>query len=128
MHNTLKILYQLTKINYRIARNFHGVQFSRMASLQSFCGLIFADAHHHAHYTLYNRTYFTGLIFADSRLSAKTVKIGPLENFPLYATSGTNLFSMPVVYRPHPLHGHVLMRLRMLKLSVGMGRQVKKQL
>ena len=41
-------------------------------------------AHHHAHYTLYNRTYFAGLIFMDSRLSAKTAKIGPLENFPLY--------------------------------------------
>jgi hypothetical protein len=58
--------------------NFYGVQFSRMASLQS---LIFADASDHAHYTLYNRTYFTGLIFADSRLSAKTAKIGPHENF-----------------------------------------------
>ena len=38
------------------------------------------------------------------------------------------LFSMPVVYRPHPLHGQVLMRLRILKLSVGKGRQVIKQL
>ena len=38
------------------------------------------------------------------------------------------LFSMPVVYRPHPLHRQVLMRLRMLKLSVGKGRQVIKQL
>jgi hypothetical protein len=47
-----------------------------MTSLQSFRGLIFADASDHAHYTLYNRTYFTGLIFADSRLSAK---IGPHE-------------------------------------------------
>ena len=69
---------------YRIAGNFRGVQFLRMASLQSFRGLIFADARHHAHYTLYNRTYFAGLIFADSRLSVKTTKIGPLENFPLY--------------------------------------------
>ena len=38
------------------------------------------------------------------------------------------LFSMPVVYRPHPLHRQMLMRLRMLKLSVGKGRQVIKQL
>jgi hypothetical protein len=53
-------------------------------SLQSFRGLIFADAGDHAHYTLYNRTYFAGLIFADSRLSAKTTKIRPHENFPLY--------------------------------------------
>ena len=77
---------------YRIAGNFRGVQFSRMASLQSFRGLIFADARHHAHYTLYNRTYFAGLIFADSRLSAKTAKIGPLENFPLYGNILTHFF------------------------------------
>ena len=38
------------------------------------------------------------------------------------------LFSMPVVYRPHPLHRQLLMRLRMLKLSVGKGHQVIKQL
>jgi hypothetical protein len=52
-----------------------------MASLQSFRGLIFADACNHAHYSSYNRTYFVGLNFADSRLSAK---IRPHENFPLY--------------------------------------------
>jgi hypothetical protein len=61
-----------------------------MASLQSFRGLIFADANDHAHYTLYNRTYFTGLIFADSRLSAKIVKIGLHENFPLYGMQHWN--------------------------------------
>ena len=76
---------------YRIAGNFHGVQFSRIASLQSFRGLIFADACHHAHYTLYNRTYFAGLIFVDSRLSAKNAKIGPLENFPLYGKTASCL-------------------------------------
>ena len=38
------------------------------------------------------------------------------------------LLSMPVVYRPHPLYWYVLMRLRMLKLSVGKGRQVIQQL
>jgi hypothetical protein len=64
-----------------IAGNFRGVQFSRIGSLQSFRDLIFADAGDHAHYTLYNRTYFAGLIFVDSRLSAK---FGPHENFPLY--------------------------------------------
>jgi hypothetical protein len=42
------------------------------------------DACDHAHYSLHNRTYFAGLIFADSRLSAKTTKIRPHENFPLY--------------------------------------------
>ena len=30
--------------------------------------------------------YFAGLIFALERLTAKTVKIGPLENFLLYGT------------------------------------------
>jgi hypothetical protein len=58
-----------------------------MGSLQSFRGLIFADVGDYAHYTLYNRTYFVGVIFADSRLSVKTAKsakIGPHENFPLY--------------------------------------------
>ena len=70
--------------NYRIAGNFRGVQFSRKASLQSFRGLIFADALTHAYYTLYNCAYFAGLIFADISLSSKTAKIGPHENFPLY--------------------------------------------
>ena len=70
-----------------MAGNFRGVQFSRKASLQSFCGLTFADVHTHAHYTLYNRAYFAGLIFADSSLSAKTTKIGPHKNFRLYSKS-----------------------------------------
>ena len=38
------------------------------------------------------------------------------------------LFCIPVVYRPHPLYWHVLMQLRMLKVSVGKGRQIIKQL
>jgi hypothetical protein len=38
--------------------------------------LIFANSHDHAHYTLYNHAYFAGLIFADSRLSARTAKTG----------------------------------------------------
>jgi hypothetical protein len=50
-----------------------------MPSLQSFRCLIFADECDHAHYTLYYRIYFTGLIFTDSHLSAKTEKIGPHE-------------------------------------------------
>ena len=48
---------------YRIAGNFRGVQFSRKASLQTFRGLIFADSHTHAHYTLHNHAYFAGLSF-----------------------------------------------------------------
>jgi hypothetical protein len=70
--------------NYRIVGNFRGVQFSRMPNLQSFHGLIFADACDHVYYTLHNRTYFEGLIFADSCLSTKTVQNRPHEYFPLY--------------------------------------------
>jgi hypothetical protein len=50
-----------------------------MASLQSFRGLLFADAGDHAHYTLYNRTYFVGLIFADSHLYANPRKLDPMK-------------------------------------------------
>ena len=52
-------------------------------------------------------------------------KLGPARlNLPKMAYySTTYLFSMPVVYRPHPLYKHV-MRLRMLKLSAGKGGQV----
>jgi hypothetical protein len=82
-------------IIYRIAGNFHGVQFSRMASLQSFRGLIFADASDHA---LYNRTYFTGLIFADSRLSTKTAKIEPHKNFALYSIYDFNNWTTLVLW------------------------------
>jgi hypothetical protein len=41
-----------------IAGNFQGVQYCQC--------LIFADACDHAYYTLYNHTYFAGLIFAES--------------------------------------------------------------
>jgi hypothetical protein len=54
---------------------------------------VFADVGDHAHYTLYNRTYFAGLIFTDNRLSAKTTKIKPHENFPLYGSSYLNVKS-----------------------------------
>ena len=86
-YSVLISLIQLAlPILYRIAGNFRGVQFSWKASLQTFRDLIFADAHTRAHYILYNRAYFAGLIFANSRLSAKTAKIGHHENFPLYGT------------------------------------------
>ncbi len=80
-------------MTYRIAGNFRGVQFSKMASLQSFPSLIFVDSCDHAHYILYNRTCFVGLIFADSRLSAKTMKIGSYENFLLYGTLDSLMIS-----------------------------------
>jgi hypothetical protein len=48
--------------------------------MQIFCGSMFKNMCDHAHYTLYSRAYFTGLFFADSGLSEKTVNlIGPLE-------------------------------------------------
>ena len=53
--------------------------------LYHFTGLIFVDAHDHAHHIiLYNCAYFVGLMFMVSRSSVKTAKIGPLENFSLY--------------------------------------------
>jgi hypothetical protein len=68
-------------VTYRIAGNFRGVQFSWMASLHC-------------------------LIFADSRLSTKTVKIGPLKSVPLCGTSLMHLWlstvSMHVQYLTTP--------------------------
>ena len=64
-------------INYCIAGNVRGVQFSRMVDLYRFAGLIFVEPHTYAHYVLYNRTYFTGLIFAVRQSSTKTVKLDP---------------------------------------------------
>ena len=66
------------------AYSSRGFQFSWVGDLYHFTALIFADVRDHAHYTLYNRSYFAGLIFAVSRSSVKTAKIGPLQNFPLY--------------------------------------------
>ncbi len=72
LHMKVRVCVYMYMCNHRKAGNFHGIQFLWMASIQSF---LFADASDHAHYTLYNHTYFMGLIFADSRLSAKTTKI-----------------------------------------------------
>ena len=55
-----------------------------MVNLYYFVGLIFTDVRTPAHYVLYNQAYFAGLIFMIRQSSAKTTKIGPLENFPLY--------------------------------------------
>ena len=53
---------------------FYG-KFSCKANLQSFPSYIFKDAIVHTHYTQYNRAYFV-----VSHLSAKTAKLGSLEN------------------------------------------------
>ena len=72
---------------YCIAGNFQGFQFSWIGDLYHFTCLIFTDVYDHAHYTLYNRAHFMGLMFVVDRSSAKTTKIGPLKNFPLYGTA-----------------------------------------
>ena len=61
--------------NIIIAGNFHQFNFTNM--------------HTHAHYVLYNRAYFVGLIFVV-RLS---VKIRSLENFSLYSSH-----AMPICF------------------------------
>ena len=63
---------------YRRAGNFHGVQFSQMVNLYYFTDLIFTDVRTHAHYVLYSRAYFAGLIFA---VRQSAMKIGPLKKF-----------------------------------------------
>ena len=65
-----------------IAEEFCGIQFSLMINLYHFVGLIFVDMHSPSHCVLYNRAYFTGLIFAVRQLSAKTVKIWTPQKFP----------------------------------------------
>ena len=66
-----------------------GFNFHRWSIFNIFAGLIFADADTHTHYVLYIQTFFACLIFAVRQSSTKTVKIWPLENFPLYGTSCT---------------------------------------
>ena len=78
---------------YCKAGNFCGVQFSQMVDLHYFTGLIFADALIYTHCVLYIRAYFAGLIFVVRRLSVKTAKIGPHENFPLYGMQTCNVYA-----------------------------------
>ena len=54
-----------------------------MVDLSYLMGLVFADMGICTHCVLYNQAYFVDLIFAV-RSSTNTVKIGSLENFPLY--------------------------------------------
>ena len=55
-----------------------------MGDLVTFCGSIFADAHDCAVTSLYKCAYFGGIIFVVHKSTVKTMKIGPLETFPLY--------------------------------------------
>ena len=50
-----------------------------MGDLATFRSLIFTDACGLPVMGLYKRAYFAGLLFADRHLTAKSVKIGPLE-------------------------------------------------
>ena len=70
---------------YHIMGKLRGVEFSQKASLQSFCGFIFKDKHT-AHICSLISFHFMGLISMDWQVTDKTLKIGPLENFPLYGT------------------------------------------
>ena len=57
-----------------------------MGGLVTFHSSVFVDAHDHAITAMYKRAYFVGLSFAVHESTVKTVKIGPLENFPLYGS------------------------------------------
>jgi hypothetical protein len=93
--------------NTIIAGNFVGSDFCGWPVFKSFRGLIFVDACDHAHYTLYNRTYFVGLIFMDSRLSATTAKIGPHGNFlALYSNILRTWQGLVSVHSHHRLHSN----------------------
>ena len=63
-----------------------------MVDLYQITGLIFVGTRTYVHYVLYNRTYFTGQIFVVRQSSEKTVKIGPLKNFPLYGMLVKSLY------------------------------------
>ena len=62
-----------------------GFNFRGWLIVITFVDLIFADASTRAHYVLYIQAFFVDLIFAVRRSSAKTARIGPLKNFPLYS-------------------------------------------
>ena len=60
-------------------------------------------------YVLYNRAYFTGLNFAVRHSSAKTTKIGPLENLSLYSMSAMASSSLKAgIFLASPRLIHVL--------------------
>ena len=56
--------------------NFRRVQFSLKVDLYPYVGLIFTDACTQAYYVLYDRAYFTGLIFSVRR---KLQKLDPTK-------------------------------------------------
>ena len=61
-----------------------------IVDLYYFVGSIFAEMFTYIHYILCNRVYFASIIFVVRQSSARTAKIGPIENFPLYGTYVTD--------------------------------------
>ena len=82
----LHVLYVVDNytVNYRIAGNFRGVQFSRIGHSESFRGLIFRGRSRPKAHPYRHVKKFVGLIYADTPRSMKTAKINTLEDFPLY--------------------------------------------
>ena len=53
-----------------------------MIDLDQFVGLIFMEAHTHAHYVLHNQAYYAGLIFVVRRSSTKKCENWTPQKFP----------------------------------------------
>ena len=81
-HQYAQALYVKLVYFYSFVVPYHSEKFLRYSDGWSlpFHGLIFMDAHIHAHYALYNWAYFASLIFTISWLSTK---FGPLK-YPHY--------------------------------------------
>ena len=67
-----------------------------MVDLYYFTGLIFTHNSTYTHYVLYNRAFFVGLVLVVRQSS---MKIGPLENFPLYGILDLSFLGLIQKYR-----------------------------
>ena len=70
-----------------MAGHFRGVQFSRMVNLYHFCGFEILRTHVLMPIMYHTIAYFVGLIFVVRQVFMKSVKIGSLENSPLYGNT-----------------------------------------
>ena len=70
----------------------------------TFRSSIFADTHDRAITSLYKLAYFVGLIFVVHESTMKTVKVGPLENFPLYDIHVAIVVALLFCPKAHLLH------------------------
>ena len=91
---------------YCIVGNFRGIRYSWMGDLYHFTGWIFADAHIHTHYALYN---WACLIFVVSQLSAKTENWTP-QKFP-------TIRYLYVIRSAHDCHSIKIQRKELLMFS-----------